>query len=302
LRSAYGLILLEKLEEFDFFVASCDTSTSAGLEKLKRNRRGQYLEFGISEQAAVTISAALASQGSKVFLSTFAPFIAYRAAEMIKLSISYDNSPVCLVGIAAGLVQSHLGGTHCSLEEQSLFASFGNIEICSPADFLELESSLDSYLNNPRPIYLRLTGDNKLYHGEKIEKCPGLSQIIQGEEVALVFSGALLSQAPTINEHFKAKGKQFSFYSLYMVNAKNFSVISEILSSYKYVFFVEEHTMIGSHLSRIKEQLNELNAFYIGPINSYSGLGSSYQEALKEFGLGSNEISKRVENYIIKLS
>ena len=301
MRSAYGLILLQKLENFDFFVASCDTSTSAGLEKLKRNRGNQYLEFGISEQAAVTISAALASQGSKVLFSTFAPFLAYRAAEMIKVSVSYDNSPVCLVGIAAGLVQSHLGGTHCSLEEQSLFSSLGNINIYSPADFFELESALDSYLSEPQPTYIRLTGDNKIYSGARNEVCLGMSQIIQGEEVALIFSGAILSQAPNINEYFRAKGKQFSFYSLFTANTKNYFMISQILSRYKHVFFVEEHTKIGSHFSRIREQTNYVGGIYIGPLSSYSMLGSKYQDALKAFGLNAVEIAKRVENYISKL-
>ena len=299
MRSAYGLLLSQKLEEFDFLVASCDTSTSAGLEKLKRNHGSNYLEFGISEQAAVTISATLASQGSKVFFSTFAPFLTYRAAEMIKLSVSYDNSPVCLVGIAAGLVQSHLGGTHCSLEDQSLFASFGNIEISSPADFFELESTLVSYLIEPRPTYIRLTGDNRIYSGARNEVCVGMSQIRQGEEVALVFSGSVLSQAPKVDEYFRAKGQQFSFYSLYMSNPTTYSTITKTLSRYKEVFFIEEHTIAGSQYSRISEQIDEVKIQYIGPQGSYSKLGSKYQEALKEFGLGSVEIIKRVENMSI---
>ena len=268
---------------------------------MKKNYGNHYLEFGISEQAAVSISAALASQGSRVFFSTFAPFLAYRAAEMIKLSVSYDNSPVCLVGIAAGLVQSHLGGTHCSLEDQSLFASFGNIEIFSPADFFELEFALDSYLREPRPTYIRLTGDNKLYSGTRKEVCLGLSQIIEGEEVALVFSGAILSQVPSINEYFKIQKMQFSFYSLYMANTKNYSIIKKTLSRYKKVIFIEEHTIVGSHFSRIREQIDYKKGIYIGLQSSYSMLGSKYQEALKEFGLNSVEIVKRVENYLNNL-
>jgi transketolase C-terminal domain/subunit len=42
--------------------------------------------------------------------------------------------------------------------------------------------------------------------------------------------------------------------------------------------------------------MDEVKIKYIGPQGSYSKLGSKYQEALKEFGLGSVEIIKRVEN------
>lgn len=297
LRSAYGLLLLKKLEEFDFLVASCDTSTSAGLEKLKRRDGNRYLEFGISEQAAVTISAVLASQGSRVFFSTFAPFLTYRAAEMIKLSVSYDNSPVCMVGIAAGLVQSHLGGTHCSLEDQALFSSFGNIDIYSPGDFFELESAIDSYLKEPRPIYIRLSGDSKIYSGPKNEVCSGMSRVIQGKEVALVFSGAILSQAPSVDEYLRVKGKNFSHYSLHTVNSENFSAIAQILVQYEQVFFIEEHSFIGSQFFRIKERMDDFKGSHLGPQGSYSMLGSKYQEALKMFGLGAKEIAARVESY-----
>lgn len=243
----------------------------------------------------MTISAVLAGQGQKIFFSTFAPFLTYRAAEMIKLSVSYDNSPVCLVGIAAGLVQSHLGGTHCSIEDQSLFASFGNIEVYSPADFFELEQTLDHYLGEPKATYIRLTGDNKIYTGSRNEICAGMSQVIQGESVAIVFSGAILSQAIGVDEFFKAKGKQFSFYSLFMSNATNYSIIERTLSRYKEVFFVEEHTILGSQFSRIREKISFSRVHYIGPQGSYSDLGSIYQEALREFGLGWLEIAKRIE-------
>jgi len=294
LRSAYGLILNDRALRRDFLVSSCDTSTSAGLEKFKRQHSSRYIEFGISEQAAVAAASAIASQGFPVFFSTFAPFLVFRAAEQIKLSVSYDSSPVCLVGLASGIVQSHLGGTHCSMEDLALISSFSNIEIISPCTILDLEVAIDRYLANPKPMYIRLTGDSKILSSTSNSHIDFFDQIKEGKDVAIVFTGSVLVQAEEVSKLLAARNFKPAMFSVASINSENYDSIMRILNPYQRVYFVEEHVRSGSLYSKVADKANFGRFGYIGLAGDYSRLGGKYFEALAEYGLSAERICSRI--------
>ena len=63
-----------------------------------------------------------------------------------KVNLGYMKSKV-LVGLASGLNLGNLGFTHCSIEEIGVLRSIPNIQIVVPADCLELNKAVESYLS-----------------------------------------------------------------------------------------------------------------------------------------------------------
>ena len=294
LRGSYGLMLNELSSDTDFFVAACDTSTSAGLDRFKSKNENRYIEFGISEQAAMSAAAAFTLQNNKMFLSTFAPFVTYRCAEQIKVSVSYDKAPLCFVGLAAGLVQSHLGGTHCSFSENAFLKSLSNLEVYTPANQSELLLVLRSYLEKPKPMYIRLLGDSKLNRNQSEEISPFFYKQSEGKEVAIVFTGTLFHYESKLLEALDIYNLKPSTYSLTNLNQDNFENVIKELTEFSRVFFVEEHTVLGSIYSEIKLYGSKINSKFIGIDLNLVELGGSYEEALNSTKLDVIGITQQI--------
>ena len=101
LRAAYGQMMLEIVRaDSSVVAASADLGRSSGLDRLVQEFPDNYLACGIAEQNMVGMSAGLAHSGFRVFASSFAPFLAFRAAEQVRLGMGYMKSPVNLISIS----------------------------------------------------------------------------------------------------------------------------------------------------------------------------------------------------------
>ena len=67
-RATFGLVLLELAKKNKNIIAiSADTSTSAGLDRLKKQLPDNFLDVGICEQNLIGIATGLSSEGFEVF-------------------------------------------------------------------------------------------------------------------------------------------------------------------------------------------------------------------------------------------
>ena len=162
-RASFGLACLEAKKTFqDLTIFTADTYTSAGLLRFKKKFPEDIVEVSIAEQVLVSSAAGYALSGGKVIATTFAPFITMRAYEMIRHNLGYMNSPVLLVGLAAGVAFGQLGYTHCCIEDVSIISSIPGIDIYSPIDAGLINIVLEEILRNNTPSYLRITGEPAL--------------------------------------------------------------------------------------------------------------------------------------------
>ena len=66
-RAAFGLAALDFAKEFDdLMILTCDVSTSAGLDRFKRQFSEKYLDLGIAEQNLIGVASGLSTEGSMV--------------------------------------------------------------------------------------------------------------------------------------------------------------------------------------------------------------------------------------------
>ena len=158
-RASFGQAILELANTDDNMIAiSADLGRSSGFGTLVAKHPNKFINAGIAEQNMIGVSAGFSKLGYNVYATSFAPFLSYRASEMIRMNLSYMKIPVNIVGLASGLALGFLGNSHFGLEDISIFRTFPDINIFSPADCSEIFKIVELTSKLREPSYIRLTG------------------------------------------------------------------------------------------------------------------------------------------------
>tara|TARA_S200000501_G_scaffold371048_1_gene413361 strand:- start:31 stop:999 length:969 start_codon:yes stop_codon:yes gene_type:complete len=306
MRASFGLSCLEFVKQFpDMVILTSDVSTSAGLDRFRKQFPKNYLDVGISEQNLIGIATGLSSENYKVITTTFAPFQTLRCCEQIKVNLGYMKSKVLLVGLASGLNLGNLGFTHCSIEEIGVLRSIPNIQIIVPADCLELNKAVDFYLSKGNyPVYIRLTGGSniKQIYKKDYKFEIGKAEIIkEGSDICFFACGAILGNVLEASEILE-KEKNIKSRVVNMHTIKPIDKQTIINSSKtKLHVCVEEHNIIGglaSAISEVKVQENiSVKQINLGVDDRYIRSGS-YKYMLNYFNLSPDKIVKNVMNAV----
>lgn len=290
LRAAYGQMLLQMVKTDDLIIAvSADLGRSSGLDRFLAEYPGNYVAAGIAEQNMVGMSAGMAHAGFRVFASSFAPFISFRAAEQVRLGLGYMASPVNLVGMASGFSLGFLGATHYGLEDLAVMRSIPGIEIFQPSDARELWTTLNYVSTSERPSYIRLTGSGglgSLSNHEHLQRFPDGSWLAAPEGQVVVTSGVTSHiVARAINELTTKRSQSFGHYHTPVVRPFPRSFLSRLSAPVKMIV-IEEHSIIGGLGDELRHFLTsngqesiELRVHGIAPGFPH---GNSYGAQLKE--------------------
>ncbi len=307
-RATLGIAILEMEKNLkNLCVVTCDVSTSAGLDRFRKQKPDKYLDLGISEQNLIGVASGLSTEGFDVITTTFAPFQTLRCCEQIKVNLGYMKSKVIMVGLASGLVLGTLGYTHCSIEEIGVLRSIPNITIISPADSLEVVKALTASINHNQSVYIRLTGGapiEKVYNDDYNFVIGKAVQILKGKDVSIFSSGALVSNCIKASKILKEQNISCSVTNFHTIKPIDENMIKEELKSKKLIFTVEEHNTIGGLGSAVSEVSSKVSnspkIISLGIKDSYSG-GGSYNFLLKKHGLNVEGIVKTISEEINKI-
>ncbi len=300
-RATFGLSVLEIEKHIkNLCVLTCDVSTSAGLDRFRKQVPDKFIELGISEQNLIGIASGLSSEGFKVITTTFAPFQTMRCCEQIKVNLGYMKTKVIMTGLASGLILGSLGYTHCSIEDIGVLRSIPNITIISPADGLEVVKSLLASINHKESVYIRLTGganSTPVYKKDYQFKIGKAVKLVDGNNVAIFSSGASVSQALKAAEMLKQKKIDTSVINFHTIKPIDRDIILEEAKSKKLIITVEEHNVLGGLGSAVSEVLASISSspklIKIGVNDQYSKSGS-YDYLLKYYGLTADKIIETV--------
>ena len=105
----------------------------------------------------IGICAGLALKGCQPFAYTIATFSLYRPFEMVRDDLCYQNLPVTVVGMGAGVIYSDHGGTHHTMEDIAIAGAIPNMQIVAPCDPAEVaEATRWCARQQNGPVYLRI--------------------------------------------------------------------------------------------------------------------------------------------------
>jgi transketolase len=261
----------------------------------------QIINVGIAEQNMIGFAAGLALQKKIVYVYSIANFPTLRPLEQIRNDVAYHNLNVKIVSVGAGFSYGSLGMSHHAIEDVSVIRSIPNIKIYSP--FSDFDTNLLTNLsyNERGPIYLRL--------GRK-------SAIIESDPTKLVFrknfpfifnhnsTKVIVTYGDITEEVYKAYFQSLSskiFFDLYIFHTLRpiDDSIFSMLSKYKEIIVIEEHSRIGGLSSIIKDNFINFNNLSIRTlaINDEFRFDVGDQNYLRSIhGLDSTSILKFLNN------
>jgi len=284
-------------------VLTCDVSTSAGLDRFRKQFPENYLDLGIAEQNMIGVATGLASEGFEVVTTTFAPFQVLRCCEQIKVNLGYMKEKICMVGLASGLILGNLGFTHCCIEDIGVLRSIPNINIVSPSDSLEVLKSIEASFSQKYSTYIRLTGgpNNPIINKKdyKFEIGKGI-KLEEGNDILVISNGAILSECLEFSKKMKHKATS-TLINMHTIKPLDEKIILDNIKNKKLIVTVEEHNIIGGLGSAVSEVIAKysvnlpLKKFGVNDFYSKSG---SYEYLKKLNGLKSEKIIQEISNFL----
>ena len=281
-RASFGLSAIDLLKKHeDLMILTCDVSTSAGLDRFRKQFPKNYIDLGIAEQNLIGVATGLASEKFKVVTTTFAPFQVIRCCEQIKVNLGYMKEKITMVGLASGLVLGNLGFTHCCIEDIGILRSIPNIKILSPSDSLETIKAIEASVEDENSCYIRLTGgtNNPIINTKDYKFEIGKSILMkEGKDLLIVAAGAILSECLKVSEILNKENISSTVINMHTIKPIDEKMIRDHINQKKLVVTVEEHNIIGGLGSAVSEVMSKLNnsppLLFLGVNDNYSKSGS----------------------------
>ena len=237
-------------------VVVADLSPAGGMDNFRQEFPDRFLNVGVSEQVMIGFCAGLALRGFRPFAYSIATFSAYRPFEMIRDDLCYQNLPVTVVGMGAGIIYSTLGGTHHAQEDIAVLSGIPNLSILAPCDPLELaDATRYCALDSQGPMYLRIgKAGEAIFTENAVEpfKFGKLRYLRRGSDVCVISSGHVMDLAAQVAGEMNTLGHDSSLVSCHTIKPFDQAGVAEALKRHKHVIVIEEHSCIGGLAARVK--------------------------------------------------
>ena len=258
MRTKFADTLYELSKEDDRICALvADISPAGSMVKFREEFPERFVNTGVAEQSMIGIAAGMALQGLRPFCYTIATFSLFRPYEMVRVDLGYQNLPVTIIGMGAGVVYSTLGGTHHSMEDISIASSIPNMTVLAPCDPEEMKKAVLWCVKESKgPVYMRMgkAGEPNLTEKALDPFIVGkIRYIKRGKDVAILSYGLSMDMCIKAAKKIEEKGQTVSIISVHTIKPIDIIGIKEVLNNHKEVLVVEEHIPHGGLGSRVKE-------------------------------------------------
>ena len=286
----------------DVVVVTADMGFSV-FEGIQKRFPKRFFNTGITEQATTSFVAGLALFGYKVYFYAQAPFITMRCFEQVRLDIAYNLLDVKLIGSNSGFSLNQYGVSHFGLEDIALMKTLPNMTIFTPADSVEMNKVIDETYTITEPTYVRMTKTgNTTIHTTKTFDIRSPVLIVDGQDGLLLVSGGLLERATHIVQKLKEQDINIALYSCPLIKPINEKLIVSLISKFKHIFTLEEHSVIGGFGSTLANILvdNNINVQLVkfALPDKYLHISGSIDHLLDKSGLGIDTITQKITQLI----
>ena len=238
------------------YIVVSDISPAGSMAKFSSEYPERFINVGVAEQSMIGICAGLALKGCQPFAYTIATFSLYRPFEMVRDDLCYQNLPVTVVGMGAGVIYSTLGGTHHTQEDIAVAGAIPNMQIIAPCDPLECtEATRWCAQQKNGPVYLRLgkAGEPILTAEAEPWQFGKLRYLRRGADVCILTYGVITKLAAQAAERFAARGKSVSLVVAHTMKPLDREGIIAVLNGHSHVIVVEEHAPQGGLAAQTKQ-------------------------------------------------
>ena len=279
-----------------------DISPAGSMVKFREEFPSRFINCGVAEQSMIGIAAGMALRGMRPFCYTIATFSLYRPFEMVRVDLCYQNLPVTVIGMGAGVIYSTLGGTHHTMEDVAVASAIPNMSVLAPCDPEEMRLATRWCATESKgPVYMRLgkAGEPDLTSSAVDEfKVGKIRYLRKGRDVAILSYGITVGMALQVASILEKAGQSVSIISCHTIKPLDKEGIAQVLASHRHVAVIEEHVPHGGLGSRVKEIAWDtkarcgLDAFSLK--DEFIHFYGNHEQLLEVHGLSPNIISKKI--------
>lgn len=251
-------ILEEAKKDRDIVVVCTDSRGSAALGSYPQELPEQFVELGIAEQNAITVSAGMASMGKKVFVVGPASFYSMRAAEQVKVDVAYSHNNVKVIGISGGISYGALGATHHSLQDIALMRAIPGLIVEIPADANQTRALVGQLLATEKPAYIRMgRGAVPVIYEENCDVTIGKAvQWSDGSDAAIIACGQMVFRALDAAEELEKEGIHVTVLDMHTIKPLDEQAILAVAQKCGCIMTLEEHSIYGGLGGAVAEVLS----------------------------------------------
>ena len=238
-------------------------ATGTGLDKLQEKLPKQYIDVGIAEQHAVTLSAGLACEGMRPVVAIYSTFV-QRGYDQIIHDVCIQNLPVFFCLDRAGIVGAD-GPTHQGMYDIAFLRCLPNMTIMAPKDEAELQRMVVTGINHTSgPIAMRYPRGNGYgvpLMEEGWEELPiGKAEILRnGDDVLILGYGSMVYPAMQTAEILSEHGIEATVLNARFVKPLDTELILPLAQRIGKVVTIEEGCLMGGFGSAVAEALLDNN-------------------------------------------
>ena len=294
-----GIITALAAEDDRIVAITAAMMNGTGLTHFHARFPERCFDTGITEQHAVTFAAGLALTGLKPVVAIYSTFM-QRAVDQVIHDVALPKLPVIFALDRCGLVGSD-GETHHGVFDLPLFRAIPGLMILAPANRTEMELFFRYAFDSGGPVIIRYP---RAYCAAELDSLRIPLQEGRGvfvnqcsRDILLISVGGMLTEVCKARDILSSKGIACDIYNVRFLKPIDTEYLSEILSSYTYIFLVEENVTSGSISQEILYTIRDkrvLSNFYeIGIPDCFITHGKR-EQLLKQCGLHYSSIADRV--------
>ncbi len=225
----------------------------SGLVGFQEKYPDRYFDVGIAEQHAITFAAGLACNKAKPIVAIYSTFL-QRAYDQLIHDVVVQDLDILLAIDRAGIVGAD-GETHQGVYDISFLRVLPKILIMTPSDESEMIKMLTTGYNHnglaavryPRGNIAGVEFENGFSETINIGKA---RRIRNGVDIAYLVFGTMLSSIKKVAESNNA-----TIIDMRFVKPIDEDIIVEVCNTHRYVFTVEDNTILGGAGSAVNEVL-----------------------------------------------
>ena len=299
LRGAFSKKILEEAKkDKDIIVVATDSRGSAQLGAFPEELPDQFVEMGIAEQNAVTVSAGMASAGKKVYAIGPASFYSMRSAEQVKVDVAYSHNNVKIIGISGGLSYGALGATHHSLQDIATMRSIPDLIVELPSDANQMRKITEKMLSTDDPAYIRVgRGAVPLIYDAEQDFALGKAvKWFDGKDAAVIACGQMVYRALGAAEILRKAGINVTVLDMHTIKPLDVNAIVEVSNECGCILTVEEASIYGGLGGAVAEVVaqNKLVPVSIAGIPDENVPNGNDSDVFAYYHLDENGIADRV--------
>ena len=274
-------------------------------DDFRRECPEQYINVGIAEQNMIGVAAGLARSGFRPIVYGLSSFVPIRVLEQIKLDVAHDHLPVMFIGDGAGLVYSHLGTSHQSIEDIACSRVIPNLSVYSPADRFELTQCMSVAYQQKSAVYMRI---GKADIGDIHQLVPNINpgeliKVKTGKKskYSFIATGSMVKTAIGIANKLH---NNIDVWSVPFIKPIDRLTVEKICRNSDAIVVLEEHSKyggLGSLISEVASGSHPVRIFQVAVNDCFSQKCGTYEYLLKEHELDFETAYKNVHSFLLDL-